>query len=222
MIFQQAILEKFWIITHALEIYTVEFVIDDSSRIVEASLEREDIDLFEKGDEATAEAKQNAATQFVMEKLQEVFENMDKYKVKDGVDSMGIKKYIKHCANLAAATGVATGAFGPISLIGMPIDIINNIVQQFRVTLAVIYEKTGQYKVSWEYFAKIVGVSVGVEVGATVGKVVLLQIAKAIMMRLAAGGFGRLIPIVGGGVVGGVNYAFIRSIGAALMKMDIK
>lgn len=205
---------------YSFNTYEVEFVV--AEEFVTIILEAEDIDLLEEGDKIRSDEKLNAAAQFLLDQLESVFHNIDKYKVKEGVDQLGIQKFIEQCARLAAATGAATGAWGPLSLLGLPVDIINNVVQQFRVTLAIIYDKTGKYKVGWEQFIKIVAVSVGVEAGVTVTKYMLLQIAKQIVTRLAAGGAGRLIPLVGAVVVGGVNYGFIKSIGSALQQIDLR
>ena len=80
------------------------------------------------------------------ESFKKVFESMDKLAVKKGVDKMGIDKYINHCALLAGETGADRGLGGGATmLVGLPVDLINNIVLQFRVTLGVIYHKKGVY-----------------------------------------------------------------------------
>ena len=156
------------------------------------------------------------------ESFKKVFESMDKVAVKKGVDEMGIDKYISHCALLAGATGAASGLAGGASLIiGLPVDIINNVVQQFRVTLGVIYHKKGVYKISFTDFMKIVGVSLGVEVGASLSKAVMIRIAIAILARLSGSTALRLLPLVGAVIGGTANYGFIKFIGVAVKKIDM-
>ena len=83
-----------------------------------------------------------------------IFDRVDKVAVKRGVDEMGLSAFIKHCARLAATTGVVSG-FGGVAtmVVGVPADMLNCLTQQFRVTLAVIYAKSGDYeitsKISW-------------------------------------------------------------------------
>ncbi|NER27943.1 MAG: hypothetical protein F6J89_09975 [Symploca sp. SIO1C4] len=151
-----------------------------------------------------------------------VFEKMNQEGIKDSVDKKGIDKFISDCALLAATTGAASG-FGGFStmIVGVPADVINNVFQQFRVTLGVIYYKKGVYKVSFSEFMKIVGVSLGVEAGATLTKAVMISIANKILIRLSASTAGKAVPFLGAFVGGSVNYGFIRAMGAAVKKIDM-
>ena len=152
-----------------------------------------------------------------------LYDNLDGFKIKEKVDEEGIHKYINRCALMAAGTGVAAGSGGGLTLaIGIPADLINSVIQQFKVTLAVIYHKTGRYKVTFPEFMKIVGVSLGVEVGANSLNIILTKIATEIAKRLTARSAGKLIPLVGAVVGGGVNYAFIKGLGATLLALDEK
>jgi uncharacterized protein (DUF697 family) len=89
-------------------------------------------------------------------------------------------------------------------------------VQQFRVTLAVIYARRGRYHLTFEEFMAVVAMSLGIEVGAAIGATVLTQIAAAILVRLAPSTFFRLIPFAGGFVGAAVNAAFIKGIGSGV------
>lgn len=150
------------------------------------------------------------------------FESIKQYEIKKGVDEMGIDGFINHCALLAGATGAATGFGGFATMIvGLPVDIINNVIQQFRVTLGVIYHKKGVYKVSFSELMGIVGVSLGVEMGATVTKAVMLNIANKIIARLSVSTVGKFVPFIGAAVVGSVNYGFIKFVGMAVKKIDM-
>lgn len=135
------------------------------------------------------------------------FESINQFEVKKGVD----------------ATGAATGFGGFATMIvGVPVDVVNNVIQQFRVTLGVIYYRKGVYNVSFGELMKIVGVSIGVEVGATLTKSVMISIANKILVRLSASAAGKAIPFFGAVIGGSVNYGFIKFIGAAVKRIDMK
>ena len=135
---------------------------------------------------------------------------------------MGIDGFINQCAILAATTGAASGFGGFTTMIvGVPFDVINNVLQQFRVTLGVIYYKKGVYKVSFAELIKIVGVSIGVEVGATLTKSVMISIANKILVRLSAAAAGKAVPFLGAAIGGSVNYGFVKAMGAAVKRIDM-
>lgn len=154
--------------------------------------------------------------------FKQVFESINKYSVKEGVDEMGLDGFINHCAGLAALTGVGTGFGGVVTtVVGFPVDILNNITQQFRVTLAVIYDRKGTYTPEFEEFMVIVALSIGVEVGVVITRAVLVTIAKNLLLRMGVKSFGRLIPFVGAVVGGATNYAFIQGIGRSLKTLKL-
>jgi len=199
------------------EVINATFASKDGKGTLDVILEFHEFEIYEESEYSKEE--QNVMHKFLMEKLEEIFNNLDNFKIKDHVDEKGIDSLIQQSAKYAATSGAIFGAMGPISLLGLPVDIINNITQQFRVTLGVIYDKTGKYVVSFNSFIRIVAISLGIEVGATVGKIVLIQISKQILLRIGAGGIGRLIPVFGAAIGGGVNYGFIISIGKSLKEM---
>ncbi|WP_432073874.1 hypothetical protein [Streptomyces wuyuanensis] len=147
-----------------------------------------------------------------------IHRNLDSFKIKQEVDKRGIHAYIDHCARLAAATGAAAGSGGGLTLaLGIPADIANTVAQQFKVTLAVIYHRTGRYAISFEEFMKIVALSVGVEAGAKGLEYLVIKVAQEVLKRLSARAVGRLIPLVGAVVGAGLNYAFIKGIGSSML-----
>ena len=149
-----------------------------------------------------------------------VFERVDKNGVKKGVDEMGLNGYINHCARIAAATGIVSGIGGVATLVvGVPADVLNNLTQQFRVTLAVIYAKTGDYEVSFEDFMAIVAISVGVEAGVILTKSVLVRVAERLLIRMSERAAARIVPILGAAIGGTTNYLFIKGIGASLRRV---
>ncbi|MEV0728137.1 hypothetical protein [Polymorphospora sp. NPDC050346] len=150
-----------------------------------------------------------------------VHKNLDGFKIKEKVDSMGIDGYINYCALLAAGSGAVAGVGGPITfVVGVPADVANTVAQQFRVTLAVIYHRTGRYAVSFPEFMKIVGLSLGVEVGVMGLQQVVRVVAQVILKKLTARVAGKVIPFVGAAVGGGLNYAFIKAIGGTLLAFE--
>ena len=158
----------------------------------------------------------------LVKSFQKVFESMNNEGIKESVDRNGIDKFISDCALLAATTGAASGFGGFTTMIvGVPADVINNVIQQFRVTLGVIYHKKGVYKVSFSEFMTIVGVSLGVEVGVSITKSVMISIASKILIRLSASTAGKAIPFLGAAIGGSVNYGFIKAIGVAVKKVDM-
>jgi hypothetical protein len=149
-----------------------------------------------------------------------VFDRVDKAAVKRGVDEMGLNGFIKHCARLAATTGIVSGVGGIATmLVGVPADMLNNLTQQFKVTLAVIYAKTGDDDVSFEDFMTIVAISIGVEAGVMITKSVLTRIAERLLIRLSERTAARVVPIVGAAIGGATNYLFIKGIGASLKRV---
>lgn len=152
-----------------------------------------------------------------------IFARVDKEGVKRGVDKMGLNAYIRHCARLAATTGVVSGMGGAMTMIlGVPADMLNNLTQQFRVTTAVIYDKTGEYEIGFDDFMSIVAVSIGVEAGVLITKSVLTGVAERLLIRMSEKTAARLVPFLGAAIGGTTNYLFIKGIGAAVSRAVVK
>ena len=152
-----------------------------------------------------------------------VYDSINQHGIKRGVDTMGLDGFIRHCARLSAGTGAVTGMGGTASLlVGLPFDMLNNITQQFRVTLAVIYHRRGSYEVGFEEFMSIVAVSLGVEAGLVMTRSLLENIAERLLIRMGAKVGGRLIPVAGAFIGATTNYLFIKSIGASVKALPLK
>jgi hypothetical protein len=152
--------------------------------------------------------------------FRKVFDRVDREAVKKGVDDRGLNGFVRHCARLAATTGVVSGAGGAATLVvGLPADVLNTLTQQFRVTLAVIYSKTGEYELGFEDFMAIVAVSIGVEAGVMITKVTLTRIAEKLLARMGERAAGRLVPVLGAAIGGTTNYIFIKSIAASVRRV---
>lgn len=164
----------------------------------------------------------SSTTNILSQSFQKIFESINQFEIKQKVDKMGIDGFINQCALLSATTGAASGFGGFATMIvGVPFDVLNNVLQQFRVTLGIIYYKKGIYKVSFSELITIVGVSIGVEVGATLTKSVMINIANKILVQLSASAAGKAVPFLGAAIGGSVNYGFVRAIGAAVKRIDM-
>jgi hypothetical protein len=95
---------------------------------------------------------------------------------------------------------------------------LNNLTQQFRVTIAVIYSRTGEYEVSFDDFMSIVAVSIGVEAGVMITKSVLTRVAERLLLRMSAETAARVVPFLGAAIGGATNYLFIKGIGASVKR----
>lgn len=154
--------------------------------------------------------------------FKKIFEHINLYGIKKGVDTMGLDKFINQCAYIAAGTGVITGSGGALTMIiGLPVDVINTITQQFRVTLAIIYNRRGEYQMTFDEFMTFVAASVKVEAGVALTKTIMEEIAEKLLLRLGSKAAGRLIPVVGGVIGGSANYIFIKRMAETVKKMDL-
>lgn len=159
----------------------------------------------------------------LVHQMKHIFEGLDAQKIKTEVDHKGLDAFINEAAAFAAMTGGIAGLGGAITMVvGVPVSIINTVVQQFRVTMAVIYKKKGQVTPSFEDFMKVVALSIGVEVGVGIGASFLANIAAQILVRLGVSSAGMAIPIFGAVVGAGVNFAFIKAVGETLKSLEIR
>jgi hypothetical protein len=165
----------------------------------------------------------NAFTDLAKGGFKRIFNRIDQLGIKKGVDQLGLDKFIEQCAWLAAGSGALTGAGGVTTmLIGTPIDFINLITQQFRVTLAVAYYKTGAYQFNFDDFFKIVASSLKVDAGVAVSKNVMEEVAQKLLLMLGGKTARRLVPVVGAVVGGSANYLFIKKMAAQVKKEQLK
>ncbi|MCJ8209510.1 EcsC family protein [Mucilaginibacter sp. RS28] len=143
--------------------------------------------------------------------FQQIFNHIDQLTIKRGVDKLGLDGFINQCAILAAGSGAVAG-IGGIStmIIGIPLDLINLITQQFRVTMAISYHRTGEYKLTFEEFIIIVATAFKVDTGVTVTKAIMEEIAEKMMLSFGSKTAERLVPVVGAVIGGAANYLFIK------------
>ena len=155
--------------------------------------------------------------------FQQIFNHIDQVSIKKGVDTMGIDKFIAQCALMAAGSGAITGIGGiGTALVGMPLDIINLVTQQFRVTMAIAYYNTGNYRFPFEDFFKIVASSLKADTGVAISKNLMEEVAEKILMSLGSKTAQRLLPIVGAAIGGTINYLFIKRVADSVKKQYVR
>lgn len=149
--------------------------------------------------------------------FKQIFNQIDQLNIKKGVDTIGLDRFINQCALLAAGSGIVTGVGGiGTMLVGTPLDIINLITQQFRVTLAISYHNTGKYKINFEDSFKIVASSVKADTKLAISKNIMEEVAERMLLSLGSKASRRLVPVVGGVIGGTVNYLFIKGVAKEL------
>jgi hypothetical protein len=155
------------------------------------------------------------------EGFKKLFTNVDQLKVKQSVDRLGIDKFIEHCARMAAVSGAIAGGGGAITVaIGIPLDLVNLISQQIRVSLGIIYYSRGAYEITFDEFLSIMAAALQVEAGVAITKGVLERMSEKLMMRLGSRTASRLIPIIGGAIGGTANYLFIKRMAESVKRMQ--
>jgi hypothetical protein len=152
--------------------------------------------------------------------FRQIFDHIDQLSIKKGVDKMGLDKFINQCAYLAAGSGAIAGSGGIITMVvGMPVDFVNLITQQFRVTMAIMYHTKGSYKISFDEFMKLVATSFKIEAGVAVTKTMMEGIAEKLLLAFGVRAAERLIPVVGAVIGGTANYLFVKRMAQQVKEM---
>ena len=124
---------------------------------------------------------------------------------------MGLDKFINQCAYIAAGSGAIAGSGGIMTmLVGMPVDFVNLITQQFRVTMAIMYYAKGNYKIDFTEFMQLVATSFKIEAGVAVTRNVMEGIAEKLLLGFGVRAAERLVPVVGAVIGGTANYLFVK------------
>ncbi|MFI5162620.1 MAG: hypothetical protein ACHQHN_15180 [Sphingobacteriales bacterium] len=153
--------------------------------------------------------------------FKKLFTHVDQLSVKRNVDKMGLDKFIEHCARMAALSGAISGGGGIITIaVGIPLDLVNLISQQIRVTLGIIYATRGAYEITFDEFLSIMAAAMQVEAGIAITKTVLEKSSEKMLLRWGSKTATRLIPIVGGAIGGATNYLFIKRMAKAVERMQ--
>ena len=143
--------------------------------------------------------------------FRQIFDHIDQLSIKKGVDKMGLDKFINQCAYLAAGSGAIAGSGGLITmLVGVPIDFVNLITQQFRVTMAIMYYAKGNYKIGFDEFMHLVATSFKIEAGVAVTKNMMEAIAEKLLLAFGVRAAERLVPVIGAVIGGTANYLFVK------------
>ncbi|WP_461449440.1 hypothetical protein [Mucilaginibacter sp.] len=152
-----------------------------------------------------------------------IFNHIDQFKIKEGVDRLGLDKFIDQCAYLAAGSGVISGSGGLFTMvIGIPLDFMNLITQQFRVTMAIMYHNRGTYNIDFNEFMSLVAASLKVEASVAITKTMMESVAEKMLMIFGTRTAERLIPVVGAAIGGTTNYLFIRRMAKMVKKMQLE
>jgi hypothetical protein len=155
--------------------------------------------------------------------FQQIFSHIDQLGIKTGVDRLGIDKFIEQCAWLAAGSGAISGSGGMLTMIiGMPVDFINLITQQFRVTMAIMYHERGTYEIDFNSFMSLVATSLKVEASVAITKTMMEGIAEKLLAIFGTRVAERLIPIVGAAIGGTANYLFVKRMATQVRKMQFE
>jgi hypothetical protein len=175
--------------------------------------------LFEK---LSSDIKQHI-TQLSNSGFQQIFERIDQLKVKNGVDRLGLDRFIEQCAYMAAGSGVISGSGGMLTMvIGIPMDFINLITQQFRVTMAIMYYNRGTYQVGFNEFMTLVAASLKVEASVALTKTMMEGVAEKILLIFGTRTAERLIPVVGAAIGGTTNYLFIKRMAKMVRRIQVE
>ncbi|MEJ2880915.1 hypothetical protein [Pedobacter sp. GR22-6] len=151
--------------------------------------------------------------------FEKIFNQIDQFSIKKGVDQMGIQRFVNQCALMAAGSGVVTGIGGITTMmIGVPLDVLNLITQQFRVTMAIAYHNTGNYRFPFEEFFKIVASSLKADTKLAISKNIMEEVAEKMLLKLGSKTAQRLVPIAGAAIGGTINYLFIKQIAKGLQE----
>jgi len=143
--------------------------------------------------------------------FKQVFIHINQLNIKKGVDKMGLDKFIEQCACLAAGSGIISGSGGMFTLIaGIPFDFANLIAQQFRITMAIMYQNRGSCEIDFDEFMALVATSLKVEAGVALSKTMMEEMAEKLLMMLGTRTAERLVPVVGAVIGGTTNYIFIK------------
>lgn len=153
--------------------------------------------------------------------FEKIFNHIDQLGIKKGVDKHGLDKFIEQCAWMAAGSGVISGSGGLITMLaGIPLDMINIITQQFRITMAILYQRRGGYQIAFDEFMSLVAVSLRVDAGVAITKTVMEEVAEKMLLKIGARTAERLIPVVGAAIGGTANYIFIKRMAESVKRMD--
>ncbi len=162
------------------------------------------------------------ATLLAQKGFRQIFNHVDQHTIKNGVDKLGLDKFIEQCAILAAGSGAIAGSGGIITMVvGTPLDMANLITQQFRVTMAIMYANQGSSQFGFEEFMSMIATSLKVEAGIALSKTMMENVAEKVLLMVGTRTAERLVPIVGGVIGGAANYMFIKRVAAKVKESSV-
>jgi hypothetical protein len=166
--------------------------------------------------------------------LRKAYTSIDSFEIKSRVDVFGLQDFIESCAVLGGGTGFAAGMAGPTSMAAfLLLDVGNCLYQELRITLAVIYHRTGRYQIGFDEALMIMAVGLGARLTSVAviyaGKALILNIGKdelvklvvkQILKRLPASAASKVLPGLGAVLGAGLNFGFLLAYGRTLARLD--
>jgi len=153
--------------------------------------------------------------------FRKLFTHVDQVSIKKNVDRQGIDKFVEHCARMAAFSGAISGGGGIFTVaVGIPIDLVNLVTQQIRVTLGIIYYTRGAYEITFDEFLSYMAAALQIEAGIAITKTILERGSEKMLLRLGTKTATRLIPVIGGAIGGTTNYLFIKRMADTVKRMQ--
>jgi hypothetical protein len=155
--------------------------------------------------------------------FERIFSSIDQMNIKRGVDRLGLEKFIDQCAWIAAGTGAISGTGGLFTMIvGLPVDFLNIITQQFRITMAIMYYNRGTYEIEFSDFMRLIATSLKVEASVALTKTMLENTAEKLLAIFGTRIAERLVPVVGAAIGGTTNYLFIKRMAKSVKQMQFE
>jgi hypothetical protein len=155
--------------------------------------------------------------------LEHVFDRLDRIDVKAAVDEHGLDSFIEDSAR-AAAVGGAIAGFGGAStfVVGFTVDTLNLVAQHVRVTMAVVYARTGHQPRRPVELLHVLGLSLDERLPETLGlQSLAATVASAMASRLGKKLIGKVIPVAGAAIGGVANYRYIKSVARTLQEAPV-
>lgn len=153
--------------------------------------------------------------------FRKLFTNVNQVSIKKSVDREGIDKFIERCARMAAVSGAVSGGGGVFTVaIGIPLDLVNLVTQQIRVTLGIIYYSRGAYEITFDEFLSYMAAALQVEAGIAIAKSILERGSEKMLLRMGTKTATRLIPVIGGAIGGATNYLFIKRMADTVKRLQ--
>lgn len=138
--------------------------------------------------------------------FESIFNGLNRQEIANKVDEIGLDSFNDRACSYSFGTGFASGLGGPLTIAAFPADVVNTIAQQLRITVAIVYDQTGQTDFDFWTYVKIIAFGLGAAVTSTVvGTQLLRKVVQILLPRMTLVQFSKVVPVLGGLFAGGVN-----------------